>query len=485
MSVEPTESMSGIWPAWQGRAITGQLRLGRYLGGSDHSAVFLTEPAATAVKLVPAIPGFAEAQLADWERAAGLAHPHLIHLFETGRCELDGEPYLYAVMEYADQNLAQLLRHRALSEDEAREVLPPTLDALGFLHGRNLVHGQLKPANILAVGDRLKLAADTVRGVREAGANRHVVSTYDPPEARYGSYSAAGDIWGLGLTLCEALTRSLPSGLNDERAAVTLPPGFPTAFREMTARCLSRRPFDRPKVVEVEAWLRRGPAPGVPGAGRDPAAQPAPAAAPEPASIPSRSPQPPASAVPAPAVEPAIARAGGAGIAAPTPPTQRSLVSPIVAALVLVVLTWIGIRMLLGTHPSPAPSAAVPAENAQASPAPNPAPSPPATGAPALAAGAAALPAVVHEEIPNVPLHARETIHGHIRVSVRVIVDQDGNVVATLLDRAGPSRYFARLATSAAGKWTFPPADSAGRRVKLVRFEFTRQGTQGSAAPVE
>ena len=70
-------------------------------------------------------------------------------------------------MEYADQTLAQLLLQRALTEAEAREMLLPILDALAFLHGRNLVHGQLKPTNILVVGDQLKLASDTIRRVRE------------------------------------------------------------------------------------------------------------------------------------------------------------------------------------------------------------------------------------------------------------------------------------------------------------------------------
>ena len=86
---------------------------------------------------------------------------------QWGGCQLDGLPYLYVVMEYADQTLAQLLQHRALTDEEAREMLRPTLDALAFLHGRNLVQGQLKPANILVVGDQLKLASDTIRRVSE------------------------------------------------------------------------------------------------------------------------------------------------------------------------------------------------------------------------------------------------------------------------------------------------------------------------------
>ena len=491
------DPMSEIWPTWQGRVISATLRLGRYLGGSDHSAVFLTEPAATAVKLVPAVPGFAESQLADWRTAAGLAHPHLIRLFETGRCELDGQGYLYAVMEYADQNLAQLLRHRPLTADETREVLPPTLEALGYLHRRNLVQGQLKPANILAVGDQLKLASDTVHGVREGGAPHDAVSLHDPPEAREGAYSAAGDIWGLGLTLYEALTRSRPSGLHEDRGAVVLPPDFSPPFREMVSRCLSRRPYDRPKVTEIEAWLRRHAAPAAPVTAREPAA-PATAITPQPVSMQASNPpvardsmtpettKPDATrpdmTTPAPRVaRPVAARTMGRDFAAFELSNWRSLAPLVLAAIVILALGWTGIRALL-THRGPAPPAARTLAQPQA-----PSPAAPAVPAqqPATAGqGQAALPAAVHEEIPDVPLRARRTIHGHIRVSVRVIVDKDGNVVAALVDHAGPSRYFARLAMAAARKWTFPPADAQSQRVELLRFEFGRDGTRGQAVAV-
>src|ERR1700757_4814352 len=167
MSVEASESMSEIWTRWQGHVINGMFPLGRFLGSSDHSGVFLTAcaaryPTEVAVKLVPTNRALAEAQLPRWKRAGGLAHPHLLRLLEWGGCQLDGLPYLYAVMEYADQTLAQLLLHRALTDDEALEMLLPTLDALAFLHGRNLVQGQLKPTNILVVGDHLKLASDPI-----------------------------------------------------------------------------------------------------------------------------------------------------------------------------------------------------------------------------------------------------------------------------------------------------------------------------------
>lgn len=260
MSVQQGESMREVWASWQGNVLNGTFPLHRWLGSSDHSGVFLTEltlrkSAQVAIKVVPAIAAFADAQLAQWSAAALLDHPHLIRILETGQCQFEGAPYLYVVMEYADQTLAELLPRRPLTEAEAREMLVPTLEALAFLHNRNLVLGQLKPANILAVGDQLKLASDTICSV-SGGSGGHLGSVYDPPEARDGSSSTASDVWALGVTLFEALAQRPPS-LDERRAGVAFPPEFPPAFRSIVTWCLSRRPYDRPKVAEIEAWVRR------------------------------------------------------------------------------------------------------------------------------------------------------------------------------------------------------------------------------------
>jgi TonB family protein len=91
----------------------------------------------------------------------------------------------------------------------------------------------------------------------------------------------------------------------------------------------------------------------------------------------------------------------------------------------------------------------------------------------------------LHEEIPDVPRRARQTIRGHVKVAVRVIVDKDGTVFAALADHPGPSRYFERLAIDAAKRWTFPSVDTPTQRIALVRFDFTRQGTTGHAVTLQ
>src|SRR5216684_4040115 len=190
--------MTEVWTKWEGQVINGVFPLLRVLSASDHSAVFLTEYKAqhlpnAALKLVPAVPALAQAQLSHWTTAATLSHPHLIRLLEVGRCQLGDLQFLFVVMEYAEQTLSQILPQRALTPDEVREMLLPTLNALAFLHGKNLVQGQLKPSNILAVNDQLKLASDTVRPAGESSASIAKSSVYDPPEAKDGSFSTAGD----------------------------------------------------------------------------------------------------------------------------------------------------------------------------------------------------------------------------------------------------------------------------------------------------
>ena len=86
--------MTRDWKQWEGQVVNGNFPLRQYLGGSDHSAVFLTErrgqePQRAAIKLISADPATVEVQLARWEAAAKLSHPHLLRLFQTGSCQLD------------------------------------------------------------------------------------------------------------------------------------------------------------------------------------------------------------------------------------------------------------------------------------------------------------------------------------------------------------------------------------------------------------
>ena len=481
MSVEPSENE--VWTRWQGHIVNELFPLGRCLGCSDHSGVFLTRsaalgPADVAIKLVPADRALAESQLPRWKWAGRIAHPHLLKLLQWGGCQLGGVAFLYVVMEYADQTLAQVLQRRALTDDEAREMLRPILDGLAYLHAQNLVQGQLTPANILSVGDELKLASDTIRRVSEGTMGASARSVYGPPEAVQGSSSTAGDVWALGVCLFEALTRGLPPGSRERGDAVALPDDFSPAFRDIVARCLDPNPQNRPSVTEISAWAGGETA----GSAPDVTVQPAAIVPPE---VPT--PKPTAQPIPPPRAAPEAAK--------PTPSmatsrNPRALLATALGVVVILALGWTGLRMVRSHQtPAPPPASESPASQTAGAAAPAAADGrepvsralPPKTGRSSLSTPQ---PALI-EVIPDVPQTARRTITGHINVWVRVIVDQDGSVFAATADKGGPSRYFQRLAIDAARKWTFPPVDAQPRRLMEIRFEFTRDGTSGRAVTVQ
>jgi TonB family protein len=250
---------------WEGQIVDGIFPLRQYLGGSDHSAVFLTEhgtdkPQKAAIKLFPADPATTDAQLLRWESASKLSHPNLLRLINAGRCVVNGNDLLYLVMEYAEEDLADILPQRALTPEETRDMLCPVLDALEYLHGKGLVHGDLKPANILATGDRLKLSSDAISRIGEAQSPTKKAGVYDPPEATGGMLTPAADVWSLGTTLVEVLTQHLPDWQPGPSREPVVPANLPAPFLEIARQCLRLEPQRRISVAEIAARLNPGAA---------------------------------------------------------------------------------------------------------------------------------------------------------------------------------------------------------------------------------
>ena len=110
---------------WTSKVVDDKFPLRQWLGGTEQSAVFLTERTGTrkaVIKLILADNRDGDAQVSLWKSIAKLSHPHLIQLFECGRCQIEGTRLLYVVMESADENLAEILPVRPLTPAEASEM---------------------------------------------------------------------------------------------------------------------------------------------------------------------------------------------------------------------------------------------------------------------------------------------------------------------------------------------------------------------------
>ena len=491
--------MSNTWKQWEGQILDGKFELLRYLGESQHGAVFLTErregerPTEAAIKIIPAGPEKSGLQLSRWQLAAQLSHPHLIPLYEMGRGELGGAPLVYAVMECAEENLAQVLPSRALTSAEARDMLVSVVDVLGYLHRKGFVHGHIKPANIMASGEQLKVSSDGICRAGESADALGMQDAYDAPEnfsshpPMSRSMSPAGDVWSLGVTLVETLTQNLPAARTAEQLEPALPRTMQEPFLDIARHCLNLQPSSRWAVDQIAARLE----------GRAPVSQ-------------TRA-IPPAVRAPSPQMQP-VARTSGQTDA------RRSYRVPIAVGAALALAVILAGTKLLRRHADapqspaatveqpvapPAPKQAAPSAQARAAkpyrppvaeeertskaPVPVPALIHPETLHEEATNTVARIPAgsVVHGEVahqvtPEVLPSAKNSIRGTVRVSVKVNVDRSGNVEDAELESRGPSKYFARTALDAAQGWKFKAPRVGGRGVLstwTLRFEFTRDGT--------
>ncbi len=488
---------------WVGQVVDGKFRLGDFVGGNERSAVFLTDCDAagvrkTAIKLLAADSPEAAGLLKRWRHAAELSHPHLIRLLKMGRCEFNDTPILYVVMEYADENLSVVLARRPLGPAEARAILGPVVEALAYIHSKGFVHTRIKPANIMAEEDLLKISSDGLCRIGESGGSYGKPGAYDPPEAAGGRISPAGDVWSLGMTLAEALTQRLPSWERTNQAEAALPSAMPPEFLDLARHCLRRDPQLRWSVADIAARLQ----PNAPAQQKQiiPSAQssfdarryvvpamiailalaaiiagprffrhasqaqaPVSVAAERPVEQPNVQPAAPAKPDPNPAPnltkKPAVPPPGPP-VAQPVPRTAPPAVTSAV----------------------PRPAAPVIDRSAKTSGAKktagDPASVPAAAGADAPSARASGDAVVrgkvVRQVLPNASQTARNTIRGTVRVSVKVHVDESGSVTEATFDSRGPSQYFADRVLDAAQLWKFAPAKISGRNVPsdwVIRFE--------------
>lgn len=220
-------------------------------------------------------PRVRQAVLLEGHLATSLAHPHLVRGYDV----LDDPPTV--VLEtLRGATLSALVEDEPLDLSDVAELGCQLVSVLGYLHRHDWLHLDLKPDNVVvdhgkAVLIDLSLAGRPGTGRPGAGTRGYLA----PEQATGHGLSAATDVWGLGMTLVDALARTAPYG--DEatwdsrrrwplvhRRAPVAPEGMdelPEPVRDLLAACLSIDPAARPLLAQVRATFEplRAPAPAV------------------------------------------------------------------------------------------------------------------------------------------------------------------------------------------------------------------------------
>jgi hypothetical protein len=254
------------------RAVSGRYSLERELGRGGMGIVFLARDVAldrpVAIKVLPPdLSNVADSRarfVREARTAAGLSHPNIvpIHLVE------EKEGLVYFVMALVDgESLGDRVRRVGpLKSAEVAKLLQEVAWALGYAHGRGVIHRDIKPDNILLdKGSGRALVTDfgiarvsTTGTVSQQG---EVIGTlrYMSPEQASADATIDGraDLYSLGVTAFFALTGRLPFESENPSALIAMqvtqpaPPlksiakTVPAKLAEAIDRCLAKDPAAR------------------------------------------------------------------------------------------------------------------------------------------------------------------------------------------------------------------------------------------------
>lgn len=165
-----------LWTEYEGRTIDGNYPLTKLIRPEGRSAFFSTSNGTGVPTVIRLIESHFDDEeiLARWRGIEALDHPNLVKLKQFGPVMLDETSLVYAVMEPVEANLAEILSERRLTVLETRQVASSLLAALEALHANGFVHEHVEPANVLAVGEMIKLRSDCIREAPEGEEGREL-----------------------------------------------------------------------------------------------------------------------------------------------------------------------------------------------------------------------------------------------------------------------------------------------------------------------
>ncbi|AHG88292.1 protein kinase [Gemmatirosa kalamazoonensis] len=258
--------------------------LGRELHGGGMSRVFVAEEPAlgrtVVVKVLPlewAAGMNRDRFLREIQLAARLQHPHIVPLLAAG--EVAGSMYYTMPFIEGESVRAALARGRRFTVREVVRILHDVVEALAHAHARGVIHRDVKPGNVLMLGNHalvtdfgvakaLSAARQSTGGVFAAGTTSTGLAigtpAYMAPEQLAADPAADHrvDLYAAGLLAYELLVGQSPFTADSPQATLaaqltrvptalhTLRPDVPAALSAVIERCLAKEPAQRPASAE-------------------------------------------------------------------------------------------------------------------------------------------------------------------------------------------------------------------------------------------
>ncbi len=261
-----------------GLRVQGRYRIVSELGTGAFGPVYLAEDGATghevAIRLLPrglvGVPPWAQAgqRTGSFIVAASTAHPALVHVLEFGEAE-DGQAFV--TMERVEgRRLSEMLSEGRLEVGTALRLAGDLGGAVEALHNVGLVHGALRPRNVMVGADgRIKLMDVELTGLPNVQAMKSIIKPEPPPEylspeqIRQSRLTENADTYAFAVILYEMLC-GVPPFQGDTRESVlakhlTETPvpmrrrrrAVPSSVESIVAQALSKRPELRPPIQTV------------------------------------------------------------------------------------------------------------------------------------------------------------------------------------------------------------------------------------------
>lgn len=194
------------------------------------------------------------------QRLAQFQNPHIIHVMDN----FEENNTAYFVMEYIEGGSLEDLINRtgAISEEKAKKIILPIIDALEAVHNKGLLHLDIKPANILLRNDQSAILIDFgISKYMEMAGNQTTTAPiglskgYAPLEQYGGTiadFSKATDVYSICATLYRMVTGVIPPEplqihTNGIKSPNELNPQISLKFSNAILKGLSIKAIERPQ----------------------------------------------------------------------------------------------------------------------------------------------------------------------------------------------------------------------------------------------